>query len=118
MRFCWLLILCLLMPFKPTWAENTASARADNPVVRQAAKSHHDHCVDATRGDTKPVAQQPLLSDDADCGTCHSGCSAVVPADISMTVASFDGAQNTTHLFTWAALPQPPPEKPQWHALA
>jgi hypothetical protein len=53
MRFCCLLILCLLMPFKATWAENMASARADNPMAVQAAKSHHDHCVDAARGDTK-----------------------------------------------------------------
>ena len=118
MRFCWLLILFLLMAFKPTWAENLAVARADNPMGVQAAKSHHDHCVDATRGDNKSDSHQSVLADDADCGTCHAGCSAVMPADLSMTVASLDRTLNTAHLFAWAALPNPPPEKPQWHALA
>ena len=117
MRFCCLLILCLLMPFKATWAENMASARADNPMAVQAAKSHHDHCVDAARGDTKSGSHQSVLADDADCGTCHAGCSAVMPADLSMTVASLDRSLNTAHLCAWAALPNPPPEKPQWHAL-
>ena len=78
------------MPFKATWAENMASARAHNPMAVQAAKSHHDHCVDATRGDTKSDSHQSVLADDADCGTCHAGCSAVMPADLSMTVASLD----------------------------
>lgn len=105
------------MPFKATWAVNTASARADNPMAVQAAKSHHDHCVDATRGDTKPDSHQSVLADDADCGICHAGCSAVMPADLSITVASLDRSLNTAHLCAWAALPNPPPEKPQWHAL-
>jgi hypothetical protein len=117
MRYFWLLILCLLMPFKATWAENMASARAHNPMAVQAAKSHHDHCVDATRGDTKSDSHQSVLADDADCGTCHAGCSAVMPADLSMTVDSLDRSLNTAHLCAWAALPNPPPEKPQWHAL-
>ena len=83
------------MPFKATWAENMASARAHNPMAVQAAKSHHDHCVDATRGDTKPDSHQSVLADDADCGICHAGCSAVMPADLSMTVASLDRSLNT-----------------------
>lgn len=105
------------MPAKGTWAEHMGSARANNPAAQQAAKNHHDHCVDATRGDTTPVAQQPVLSEDADCGTCHAGCFAVVPANVSMTVVSLDRTLNAEHLCTWAALPHPPPEKPQWHAL-
>ena len=117
MRFCCLLILCLLMPFKATWAENMASARTDNPIAVQAAKSHHDHCVDVTRGDAKLVAQQHVLSEDADCGTCHAGCSALMPVDLSVTVASLDSTLNTAHLCAWAALPNSPPEKPNWHAL-
>ena len=117
MRYFWLLILCLLMPFKATWAENMASARADNPMADQAAKRHHDHCVDAGRGDTKSGPHQSVLAVVADCGPCHAGCSAVVPADLSMTVASLDRSLNTAHLCAWAALPNPPPEKPQWHAL-
>ena len=117
MRYFWLLILCLLMPFKATWAENMASARADNPMAVQAAKSHHDHCVDAARGDTKSGSHQSVLADDADCGTCHAGCSALMPVDLSMTVASLDSTLNTAHLCAWAALPNSPPEKPNWHAL-
>lgn len=117
MRVCWLLILCLLMPFKATWAEHMASARAGNPVAGQAATNHHNHCLDASKGDTTSGAQQPVLADDADCGTCHAGCAAVMPADLSITVASLDRTLNTPHLCAWAALPYPPPEKPQWHAL-
>lgn len=118
MRFFWLLILCLLMPAKATWAEHMGSARTDNPVAQQAAKNHHDHCADAPKGDSPTGPQQAVWADDADCGTCHAGCSAVVPAGLLLAVANLGGTLNTVHICTWAALPCPPPEKPKWHALA
>jgi hypothetical protein len=93
------------------------SARADNFVARQVAKTHHDHCIDAAKGYTKPGTQQSVLAEDADCGTCHSGCSAVVPTDLSVTVTGPNRILNTAHLCAWAARVNPPPEKPQWSAL-
>lgn len=61
--------------------------------------------------------QSAVLVDDADCGTCHAGCSAVAPADLELTVGSLDRTLNTTHPCAWAAPPAPLPEKPQWFAL-
>ena len=86
--------LCLLMPFKAAGCGTQHLHALFNPMAVQAAKSHHDHCVDTPGATQRWFTHQSVLADDADCGICHAGCSAVMPADLSITVASLDRSLN------------------------
>lgn len=114
----WLVVLLLvLMPLQFSWAAMGAFCQHERGSDASHAGHHaHEH---RSQGDSDDATVQTAASvADADCGTCHAGCSITAPD-------TQDGAGATASA-SWAlgrsaqprSAPFDVPERPQWHALS
>lgn len=114
----WLVVLLLvLMPLQFSWAAVGAFCQHERGSDASHAGHHaHEH---RSQSDSDGATSQTAASvADADCGTCHAGCSIAAP-DVQASVG-------TTASASWAlgrsaqprSAPFDVPERPQWHALS
>jgi len=114
----WLVVLLLvLMPLQFSWTAVGAFCQHERGSDASHAGHHaHEH---RSQSDSDDATVQTAASvADADCGTCHAGCTIAAPdaqADVgAMASASWDLGRSAQP----RSAPFDVPERPQWHALS
>lgn len=117
MRSWLVVVLMVLLPLQLSWA---ATGQYCQHEVDTSAKhlGHHVHQHRNVEQNDSSADQAKAVATDADCGTCHSGCSMAIqhPESICNAPASLAFASGPRAQPTHA--PVDPPYRPQWRTLA
>ena len=105
----WLTIFLLVfMPLQLSWAAQHFGHHAHQHKA--------DVDVDVERADnSSPKANGGI---DADCGTCHAGCSTAIFESVSMLTLGVASDLHTGRQFRISSHPPSLPERPNWADLA
>ena len=113
----WLAIFLLVfLPLQLSWAAVSYCSHETGAAAKHFG--HHEHQHKAA--DSKDATSDPAKTGgvDADCASCHAGCSFALPGDV--TTPSIDNSSLDTADY-WARLKSPlfeRLERPQWRVLA
>lgn len=114
----WLTIfLLLLLPMQLSWAVGTAYCKHETGAAAQHFGHHeHQHTADDER------ASSPTLNangaGDADCGTCHAGCTTAIVDSMSLPAILMSSDMHSSRHFRISSHTPSLPERPNWADLA
>lgn len=114
----WLTIFLLVfLPLQLSWAAGSVYCQHETGSAAQHFGHHeHQHTVDAERADNSSSKANGSI--DADCGTCHAGCSTAIFEPLSVLTVGVTSDMHTGHQFRTSSPPPSLPERPNWADLA
>lgn len=117
MRRWFTIFLLVFMPLQLSWAAGSVYCQHETGSAAQHFGHHeHQHTADVERADnSSPKANGGI---DADCGTCHAGCSTAIFESVSMLTLGVASDLHTGHQFRISSHPPSLPERPNWVDLA
>jgi hypothetical protein len=114
----WLVVLLLvLMPLQFSWA--AMGAFCQHKCGSDASHAGHHAHEHRSQSDSDGATSQTAASvADADCGTCHAGCSIAAPDAQAGVGATTSASWALGRSVQPRSAPFDVPERPQWHALS
>jgi hypothetical protein len=114
----WLCIFLLaIMPLQLTWAAIGVYCQHENGVTTQHL-GHHSHQHQLQSTDQPSPEQAKLGKFDADCGTCHTGCSLAIASIAEAPVLSVNSVAGSRAQPIPVSPPFKVPDRPQWFVKA
>jgi hypothetical protein len=119
MRRLLLTFLLALLPLQFSWAAVASYCAQDSEPQENRHFGHHQHHEHAAAsGDDDRSADKAGATMDVDCGHCHGYCAAMLMQVAAVSMHAEAGRHAVPNDFAAPARIPPPPERPQWPALA
>jgi hypothetical protein len=119
MRRLLLTVLLALLPLQFSWAAvaSYCAHKSESQKSRHLGHhQHHDHAAASWADDRSPDKAGATM--DVDCGHCHGHCAAMLMQVASVSMHAEVGRHVVPNDLAASARIPPPPERPQWAALA
>ncbi len=114
----WLTIfLLLLLPMQLSWAVGTAYCKHEAGAAAQHIGHHeHQHVAEDEDASSSTVNANGIA--DADCGTCHAGCTSAIVDSMSLPAILLSSDIHSSRHVRISSHTPSLPERPNWADLA